>query len=263
MRREAFFKGKFYPDSYEVLDEFFQECNEIVDESLEGFEILDKDPNLIVVPHAGYIYSGFSANIAYRAVKDRKRAIVIGPSHSVRFNEVSAGYYDSIETPFGDLEVDLPYLNYLKESFELNFYEQVFKEHSTETQMPFLKYYSPDIKVIELVYGDIDEIELKELIGFLLKDEDNLVVVSTDLSHFYDLETANRIDNLFLVGLQNLDIATIDKSEACGMMGVKATIEVAREIDLKPTILDYRTSADVSEDKSKVVGYASAIFTKE
>ena len=138
---------------------------------------------------------------------------------------------------------------------------EAHQEHSTETQIPFLKYYLPEIEVIELVYGGIEYEDLSKIISYLLKDEDNLIVISTDLSHFYSLEEAKNLDNICLNGVEELNLKTLNSGcEACGKIGVNALIAVAKKEGLKPILLDYRTSADASGDNSRVVGYMSSIF---
>jgi AmmeMemoRadiSam system protein B len=135
------------------------------------------------------------------------------------------------------------------------------KEHSTEVQMPFIKYYFPHNKVIELIYGDTPAQTLANLITALLQNKDNVVVISSDLSHFYSLEEAKRYDNNCLRGVANLDIKVLQKGcKACGLIGIQAMILAANQLKLSSKLLDYRTSADTSGDSSSVVGYVSAMF---
>jgi AmmeMemoRadiSam system protein B len=263
--RQAGVRGTFYPQSCEEIDRFIDGFNNL----LENAEIKDKSvfdivPRAIIAPHAGYIYSGFTANIAYKILQNAKakRVVVIGPSHRVYLDGVSGSFEDTYETPCGEIEIDQDYLDELKENFGLIFNKQAHsQEHSTETQMPFVKKYLPETKVIELIYGKVDDREIAKIVEYVLDDPGNVVVISTDLSHFYDLKKANALDNICLNAIANLDLATFDKGcEACGLRGVKAVIRVAKKKNLRSKLLDYRTSADRTGDKSRVVGYVSGVI---
>ena len=264
LRRKAAVKGTFYPEKCTKIGIYFQKFNEMIGSRIKSEPVFNVTPRAIIVPHAGYIYSGYTANIAYRLLSRSraKRVIVIGPSHRYAFHGISGSYFESYETPCGDIEIDTTYLIGLAKQFKIGFEEKAhLKEHSTEVQMPFIKHYLPKTKVIELVYGDISFHRIAEIIVHLLSDKENIVVISTDLSHFYTQERAKRLDGFCLQGIAALDIHMLDKGcEACGITGMKAMIEAARKLGLKSQVLDYRTSADSSGDTSRVVGYTSAVF---
>ena len=149
----------------------------------------------------------------------------------------------------------------LKDNFLLKCFNNAHHEHSTEVQFPFIKYYIPDAKIVELVYGKTDPSNISQIIDFALSKEDYGVIISTDLSHFYNLEDAKKLDNICLEAIDKLDIDLLHNGcEACGLLGVKALIISAKKLLLKPHLLDYRTSADASGDKNRVVGYMSGCF---
>ena len=134
-------------------------------------------------------------------------------------------------------------------------------EHSTETQAPFIKHYFSDASIVEIVYGKMSYEGLSLLIDEVLEDEDNLLVISTDLSHFYTQEKANELDNICLNAIAKKDLALFDKGcEACGKLGVKAVIQSAIKKDLDSKVLHYCTSYNKTKDASRVVGYASALI---
>ena len=110
-----------------------------------------------------------------------------------------------------------------------------------------------------MVYGQVDYRVVKKVIDFF-KDEKTVVVISTDLSHYYPDSVAKQIDSNCIEAVENLDTGRLKSCEACGITGIKAVIEYARENGLKPKVLDYRTSGDTSGDRSAVVGYMSAVF---
>ncbi len=264
IRKDAV-KGQFYPDNPKEIKDMFKQYNKILDEHMKDKSLLKLQPKAVVVPHAGYIYSAFTANIAMRLLANRKpkRVIIIGPSHKVYLKGASVSDYDTYESPLGDVPIDISLIKEIKEKFGLNFVPEAHHEHSTEVQVPFIKYYLPDAKIVEIVYGEEDPVHLKKVMDYLLSDPDTAVVVSTDLSHYYDIEKANLLDSFCLKAVETLDPSYLHKGcEACGKIGLEAMILEAREKGLKPVLLDYRTSADASGDRLQVVGYMSAAFVE-
>lgn len=258
--RETAVKGQFYPSS----------SNEII-AMIKAYNAQDnKDTSLqsraVIVPHAGYIYSGFTANKALRLLQnvEVERVVVIGPSHRVAFKGTSAAMFDSYDTPLGSFSIDKLFIADLAKRFDIKFVPQAHHEHSTEVQMPFIKYYQPDVSVVELVYGEENPDTLAKIIDHLLDDKSTAVVISTDLSHYYDIDKANKLDNICVDAVKTLDIHRLSQGcEACGKIGIEAMLIVAKKRGLKPVMLDYRTSADTSSDKTQVVGYMSTAFTEE
>ena len=115
--------------------------------------------------------------------------------------------------------------------------------------------------MIELIYGDMQPEQLANLILALLKNSENIVVISSDLSHFHNLNEANTLDESCLKAVATLDLEEFKKGcEACGLIGIKAIILASKELKISSKLLDYRTSYDASGDKSSVVGYMSAMF---
>ena len=259
MRREMSVAGTFYPQRVVDLNRYFDHFNEICSENSLVPDIKSK---AVIVPHAGYIYSGFTANIAYRILGNSgvKKLVVIGPSHRVAFEGVSLCQDDSYDTPFGEINSSKELVEDLKNKFNLTTIIP-HAEHSTEVQFPFIKHYLPDVKIVELVYGRIQSGLISEIIDHILNKEDCGVVISTDLSHFYNLEEANKLDNICLDSIDGLDTQLLNSGcEACGKIGVEAMLNSAKRLALNSTLLDYRTSADASDDTQRVVGYVSACF---
>ena len=214
------------------------------------------------MPHAGYIYSGFTANLAYNLASkfSYKNIIVIGPSHKVAFNGASVLKFDEYETPLGNIEINKDLSQNLIDSYDfLDFNIECEFEHSTEVQMPFIKHYFPNSKVVEIVYSQISFQNLSKLI-FNLSSEDNLVVISSDLSHFYTKTEAMKLDISCLNAIEKRDLKLFDYGEACGKTGLKAVVDFALSSNLDTKLLHYCTSADYSKDESRVVGYVSALI---
>lgn len=263
MKRVMSVAGAFYPAECGQIETMIAQYNSILDKALVDSDVLAIKPRAIIAPHAGYVYSGFTANIAHRVLANSKpkRVIVIGPSHRVYIAGMSGSMYDAFETPCGDLLIDKAYLEHLATLFDIAFVPEAHAEHSTEVQMPFIKHYMPDVKVVEFVYGQMDPVYLAKMCEAILADSDNAIVISTDLSHYYPLKQAEALDMHCLKAVHDLDINELHNGcEACGKIGVEAIILAAKSMGLAPRILDYRTSADASGDESAVVGYMSAAF---
>ena len=260
MKRKMSVEGSFYPARAVEIERYFEHFNKVYDEEKTLPQLKSK---AVIVPHAGYIYSGYSANIAYRILQKSgiKKFVVIGPSHKMAFEGVSLCGFSSYETPFGDIESSEFLLQKIKEQFTLSCISQAHMEHSTEVQFPFIKHYIEDAQIIEMVYSSADAASLSKIIDFILKQEDCGVIISTDLSHFHTLSNAVRLDNVCLEAIENIDVDRLYSGcEACGKPGVEALLLSAKKAKMKSELLDYRTSADASGDTDSVVGYVSACF---
>lgn len=262
--RETAVAGQFYPAQASEIERTLTKYNKILDDYFKSHESISKlQPKAVIVPHAGYVYSGFTANIALRllAKSDIRDIVVIGPSHRVYLKGTSIAMYDTYATPLGELTIDTTLMQKLKEKFTLSFVPEAHHEHSTEVQMPILKHYMPKVRVLELVYGDEKPQNLAKIIEYLLQQSHTAVVISTDLSHYYDIDKANRLDTVCMDAVSSLDAKALHKGcEACGKIGVEAMLIAAKEEGLVSKLLDYRTSADASGDTSSVVGYMSVAF---
>jgi len=256
--------GSFYPASPDEINEMIDHFNATLEEHpdlLGRFDTLVS--SAVIVPHAGWIYSGFTANIAFRILPhaNPKTVVVIGPSHRVGFEGVSIANNENYQTPLGNLLIDTALVEDLQSRFTLSTFEQAHHEHSTEVQIPFIKYYMNDVNVVELVYAYTQPSRIAPIIDYCLSLPNIAVVISTDLSHYYSLEEAQRLDSICLEAIRTENLQALHQGcEACGMIGVEAMLSVAKKRKLTSTLLDYRTSADASGDISHVVGYMSALF---
>ncbi len=261
MKRDMSVAGSFYPSRAVELERYFQHFSLAYEE--EKGSLIDIESRAVIVPHAGYIYSGYTANIAYKILEQGrlKKYVVIGPSHRVAFDGISLCGCASYETPLGDIDEADDLAKLLKENFSLSCFKEAHYEHSTEVQFPFIKHYLPNAQIVELVYGRADSDSISEIIDFILAQDDCGVIISTDLSHFYTEPKAKELDNICLEAIQNLDIDRLHSGcEACGIIGVEAMMLSAKKLSLAPHLLDYRTSGDASGDRERVVGYMSAYF---
>jgi AmmeMemoRadiSam system protein B len=259
--RESVVNGHFYPHSCEEVTHVIKRF-----EAIEGAKIKSIDARAIIAPHAGYVYSGRTATIAYASaqasLRQAKRIVVIGPSHRVRFEGASVSLYDSYRTPCGEHPIDLNEAKKFHDNYEwMHFHPQVHAEHSTETQLPLIHHYAPNIPIVEIIYGSLDPTKLSDVIQELLNESETFVIISTDLSHFYDLSQAHKLDQICIDAITQQELSTFDQGcEACGIIGVKAITECSKQLGFKSTILDYSTSDRQSGDTSSVVGYLSTII---
>ena len=256
MKRKMSVAGSFYPALATEIEFFFEKCNTTA---------IKKSPattNAIIVPHAGYIYSGFTANTAYRvfAQQSLSNIVVIGPSHRAPLHGMSICEATSYETPLGDIPAATGLVQDLKTRFSLA-QNIPHVEHSTEVQFPFIKHYLPKASIVEIIYGRVELVEIQKIIEYALSLPDTGVIISSDLSHFYTQEEAHIIDARCIHAIETLDVSELlEDCEACGLAGIAAMLASAHTRNLTAHVLDYRTSSEASGDTTRVVGYLSAIF---
>lgn len=261
--RQMSVNGSFYPAETSELERYFQHFESFLKE--QNISLSYENIKALIVPHAGYIYSGYSAYIAYKALLNSniKNLLILAPSHRVYLDGMSLCKDLHYQTPFGQISTAQELLKKLEQKFDLN-QSIIHAEHSSEVQFPMIKYLLPHVNIVEIIYGNITPNELSLVIDEALLQKDTGVIISTDLSHFHNLEKANTLDNICVEAIKNLDMSSLHNGcEACGILGVEAMMISAKKHTLKPHILDYRTSADASGDSSRVVGYMSACFSQE
>jgi AmmeMemoRadiSam system protein B len=219
----------------------------------------------LVVPHAGYVYSGPVAASAYAllaSLRDRiRRVVLLGPSHRVGFEGLAASSADAFETPLGRVEIDaeaverallLPQVRRLDAAHA--------QEHSLEVQLPFLQRVLSDFRLVPLVVGDATPAEVAEVIETLWGGAETLLVVSSDLSHYLPYEQAKALDRATTQAIENLDPEAIGEDQACGRLPVQGLLLAARRHGLHARTLDLRSSGDTAGSRDAVVGYGAYAF---
>lgn len=229
----------------------------------------------IVSPHAGYMYSGKTAAFAYNLLKDKfyKTVIIISPSHAEYFPGISIYDGDAYETPLGIVEIDQIMVDKLVENSKIisRGIQGHRKEHALEVQIPFLQTVLKNFKIVPIVMGDQSKMFVDELAEKISKvvDDNTLVVASSDMSHFYSAEEAERLDSVVEKRINDFDFEQLLKDlddhecEACGGGPIAVMMKTAslKNID-KSLVISRSNSGDVTGDKSEVVGYLSAVVYK-
>ena len=214
-QRPAAVAGMFYPANAAQL-------RHDIDDYLGQTQIVNTTPpKAIIVPHAGYIYSGPIAASAYVNLRPLhqqiKKVVLLGPAHRVAFQGLAAPSADYFVTPLGDVKIDqtalqqiltLPQVNTLDEAHEL--------EHSLEVQLPFLQVLLDDFELIPLVVGDASRQEVAEVLQMLWGGEETLIVISSDLSHYKSYDSARKIDLATSAAIEQLQPEKIQYDMACG-----------------------------------------------
>jgi AmmeMemoRadiSam system protein B len=211
----------------------------------------------LVEPHAGYIYSGSVAAAGYKLLKqhEKKRIILLGPSHYLPFIGAAVSVDDYWETPLGKVKVEK-----ISSNFFLEMPQSHSKEHALEVQLPFLQLVLKDFSIIPIVIGDVDPQELARELTKLI-DAKTLVIASSDLSHYYHYEIAKRLDEEANQSIPKLDVKTVEtKVEACGKLGVLTLMHLAKKMKWFGKKLAYANSGDAVGDKTQVVGYGCYAF---
>lgn len=231
---------------------------------------------LIIVPHAGYVYSGPVAAHSFKAASAGKYAtvVILAPSHYYPFQGVSVWPKGGFQTPLGTARIDEELAAALLDAgdefyFDPRYYE---REHSVEVEIPFIQYTFPEAKIVPVLVGRMNGDEILKFAGVLNRvigrRTDVLVAVSTDMSHYHDDKTARRLDLAALKNIQSLDIERIVKgqeegeTEIDGFIPVLAAALYARERGLKPVFGYYANSGDVTGERERVVGYNSVVFAR-
>ncbi|MBU4069910.1 MAG: AmmeMemoRadiSam system protein B [Nanoarchaeota archaeon] len=222
------------------------ELNTILSDFLSNKESSRKNIHGLVVPHAGYEFSGKIAGKAFSLLKNNKinKAIILGPSHYSGFRGIKS--LKNVKTPLGKIKIPD------------NEFKELDYEHSVENQIPFLQKLNFK-KVLPLVVGEISNAEAKQIAEYLSKEK-AVYIFSTDLSHFFPYDVAVKKDNQSIKIIENLDIEAWDKIDACGKYPLLIMMHLCRIKNWKLGLVEYKNSGDVTGDKNRVVGYASFFF---
>jgi len=222
-------------------------------------------PKALIVPHAGFVYSGPVAASAYARIATQRHAIrrvvLLGPSHRIPLYGLAASGADAFATPLGAVPLDRAAIDAILDFPQVQIFDAAHREeHSLEVQLPFLQYVLEDFSLVPLSVGDASAEEVGEVIERLWGGPETLVVVSSDLSHYYDYETARRLDTATTRAIEALDADGLGPESACGRVPARGLLVAARRHQLSAETVDLRNSGDTAGDKQRVVGYGSYVF---
>jgi MEMO1 family protein len=256
--REAAVAGRFYPRNA-------GELNTTIKALLEDVRVTPGPaPKALIVPHAGYIYSGPVAATAYARLRARPkqytRVVLLGPAHQVAVRGLALSAADFFRTPLGDVPLDKEVSAVLSMPEVMVFDATHQFEHSLEVHLPFLQCVIDSFSVVPIIVGDVATDTVAEVINALWGGAETLVVVSSDLSHYLSYENARTVDNATCHAIENLNVDRIDHHGACGATPVSGLLVAAKRRGMQVTTLDLRNSGDTTGDRSRVVGYGSWVF---
>lgn len=224
-------------------------------------------PKALIVPHAGYIYSGPVAASAYALLRQGRnvyrRVVLLGPVHRVPVRGLALPEAEGFATPLGVVPLDREAMKKIADLPQVVEYDPAHAwEHSLEVQLPFLQSVLGDFSLVPLAVGDATPQEVAEVLERLWGGPETLIVISSDLSHFLPYREAQKIDGVTAQAILDLNWP-VSHEQACGGTPVNGLLLAAHRHHLKPRLLDLRNSGDTAGDKSRVVGYGAFAFTEE
>jgi MEMO1 family protein len=223
------------------------------------------EPKALVVPHAGYEYSGPVAASAYARIAPIaariRRVVLFGPAHRAAFRGIAYPVADRLLTPLGAVAVDREVLVSLSDLPQIHCVDRAFDgEHCLEVQLPFLQTLLRDFRVVPLLVGMAEPEQVAQVIDRLWGGAETLILVSSDLSHYLDYETAARLDRDTARAIERLEPQALDHESACGATPLCGLLLEARRRGLAATTLDLRSSGDTAGPRDRVVGYGAYAF---
>lgn len=266
MNKKSSFAGSFYPEGPEELNNLLESFKEI--------QTFDYKSKAIIVPHAGYVYSGHAAMAAFQHLEASENFFIIAPSHHEDFNNIALPEFTYFETPLGNIEVNNKLIAEIAEKFPSIVADEIFEnEHSIEVQLPFiqnlfmpykqnavdfvknLKKLGKKIRIIPILVGNCDYRLISDLISTYW--ENSSFIISSDLSHYYTQQQCRQIDTYTATVIETGRIEFLEQQQACGLIGIKGLVDFANNNECAMIRAEMYNSGDISSDKDKVVGYGS------
>lgn len=243
--------GSFYPD----------DKNELI--KTITFMMSKKEYNYpsraVIVPHAGYIYSGKLAFAGIECLdKNVKNIFIFAPAHRVFVEGCALSSYDYWNTPLGDVKINQEINKELEENFGCNFFDKAYEEeHAVEIQLPIIQTLFKEISVVPILVGREEVENIKKIMEHFYKNKENAFIISSDLSHFHSAENAEKIDNYTFDMIEENNVENFQSEQACGATSVCALVEFSRENNFSLIRIGAFNSSEVSGYSQRVVGYGS------
>ncbi|CAK0775190.1 MEMO1 family protein CCP3SC5AM1_v1_990008 [Gammaproteobacteria bacterium] len=250
--------GLFYPADP-------RELRAMVISLLQKAQVAEKIPKALIAPHAGYVYSGPIAASAYASLTRMRgtvnRVVLMGPSHRVSFSGIALPSAAFFVTPMGKVAVEPAIKETLAGLPQVLTLDQAHaQEHSLEVHLPFLQEGLGTFSLVPMVVGDASSLAVAEVLERLWGGPETLIVVSSDLSHYHDYETARQLDAATSRAIEGLMPDAIYHEHACGRNPVNGLLTVARRLRISPRTIDLRNSGDTAGSRNRVVGYGAYTF---
>lgn len=257
--RPAAVAGLFYPDDPQVLKRMLADLLA----NAKGVE-LSRPPKALIVPHAGYVYSGPVAASAYARLGGMRgrirRVVLLGPTHRVYVRGLALPDADRFVTPLGEILLDCESMQRLARLPQVTQSAAAHQmEHSLEVQLPFLQQVLGDVQLLPLAVGEATPAEVAEVLEQVWGGDETLIVISSDLSHFLPDALARQMDGGTVEAILKLN-PHLNHEQACGATPVNGLLLAARKHGLRPVVLDVKNSSQTAGDAERVVGYAAFAF---
>ena len=270
MNKQAEFAGSFYPEDAEELHKLINSYKETPD--------IEYQSKAIIVPHAGYMYSGHCAEAGYGYLEYSENIFIIAPSHHVNFEGIALPKYTYFETPLGSVEVNNRLIKEIAERFPCFINDDIFeKEHSIEVQLPFIQNrFNPPIslapqsatefmksiknlrrkiRIVPILTGKCSYKLISDIISEYW--ENSSFVISSDLSHFYTQEQCRQIDTYTAAIIETGKLECFEAPQACGLIGIEGLVDFANKNECSLIRAEMYNSGDITKETEKVVGYGS------
>jgi AmmeMemoRadiSam system protein B len=255
--------GRFYPDGAIPL-------RASVERYLGEARRTNIEPKAIIAPHAGYVYSGPVAGTAFAhwmempGADQVRRIVVMGPSHQMAFEGVALTGATAFQTPLGQVPVDVEACGQLAELPGVKHLEEAHNlEHCLEVELPFLQCIFRDFSLVPLVVGNASDKQVADILERIWGGPETRFVISSDLSHYLDYETANALDRATSRSIEKLEPQAIREHQACGRIPIRGLLLASQRLGLKAHQVDLRNSGDTAGSKDRVVGYGAFVFGDE
>ncbi len=256
--------GQFYPDDAATLAA--EVDGYLAAAQVPGGDADNAPPKALIVPHAGYMYSAPVAATAYARLAPLRgtvrRVVLMGPSHRVMLSGLALSSSTAFATPLGEVATDSEARETLLDLPQVHVMDDAHAaEHSLEVHLPFLLSCLDDFTVVPLVAGSASAEDVAQVLEHLWGGPETLIVISSDLSHYHDYDTATRMDAATSHAIETLAPDDIDEEGACGRIPVRGLLTVAREKGLHAQTVDLRNSGDTAGPRDQVVGYGSYVIS--
>lgn len=254
--------GAFYPASPAILN---QDVDQLL-AAVSNHQGEASQPKALIVPHAGYIYSGQTAANAYALLRPYankiKRVVLLGPTHRVAVNGLALPSVQFFSTPLGAIALDQAACKQLQQLPQVVISDAAHAaEHSLEVQLPFLQKTLGNFTLVPLAVGNVSSEEVAAVLNLLWGGPETLILISSDLSHFHSYDEARQIDqNTVNTILQGRLLHSYE--QACGACPINGLLLAAQSHRLTAQLIDCCNSGDTAGDRTRVVGYAAFAFTE-